>query len=52
GDTGADVGAAAAVGARGILVPNAVTRPEEVEGAPEVAGSLGEAVAMALEGRG
>lgn len=44
GDIGADMGAARAAGARGILVPTPVTRPEEVAAAPEVAGSLGEAV--------
>jgi histidinol-phosphate phosphatase family protein len=37
GDTGADVDAARAAGARGVLVPNAVTRQEEVRDAAEVA---------------
>jgi HAD superfamily hydrolase (TIGR01662 family) len=48
GDIGADVAAAAAAGARGILVPTPVTRPEEVQAAPEVAADLAEAVALAL----
>jgi histidinol-phosphate phosphatase family protein len=48
GDIGADVEAAAAAGARGVLVPTATTRREEVEAAPEVARSLGEAVDMVL----
>ncbi|WP_336714207.1 D-glycero-alpha-D-manno-heptose-1,7-bisphosphate 7-phosphatase [Arthrobacter sp. USHLN218] len=45
GDIGADVEAAAAAGARGVLVPTPVTRPEEVEEAdlvaPDLAGALG-----------
>jgi len=49
GDTAADVGAARAAGARGILVPNAVTRPEEVRRAGEVAADLEAAVALLLE---
>ena len=49
GDTAADVGAARAAGARGILVPNAVTRREEVRRAGEVAADLEEAVALLLE---
>ncbi len=44
GDTGADVEAAQAAGARAILVPTDVTLAEEVEAAPEVASSVGEAV--------
>ena len=44
GDIGADVEAATAAGARAILVPTPVTRPDEVAAAPEVAASLGEAV--------
>jgi D-glycero-D-manno-heptose 1,7-bisphosphate phosphatase len=44
GDIGADMGAAAAAGARGILVPTPATLPEEVAEAPEVAATLGEAV--------
>jgi histidinol-phosphate phosphatase family protein len=48
GDIGADVEAALAAGARGILVPNAATRPEEVAAAPEVAPDLEAAVARLL----
>jgi HAD superfamily hydrolase (TIGR01662 family) len=48
GDIGADVEAALAAGARGILVPNAATRPEEVAAAPEVAPDLESAVARVL----
>jgi histidinol-phosphate phosphatase family protein len=48
GDTGADVDAAAAAGARGVLVPNAVTRREEIARATEVAPDLGSAVARLL----
>lgn len=48
GDIAADVAAAAAVGARGILVPTAVTRAEEVAAADEVAEDLGAAVEIAL----
>jgi histidinol-phosphate phosphatase family protein len=44
GDIGADMGAARAAGARAILVPTAVTRPEEVADAPEVAATLDGAV--------
>jgi histidinol-phosphate phosphatase family protein len=40
GDIGADVAAAGAAGARAILVPTAVTRPEEVAAAPELAPDL------------
>jgi beta-phosphoglucomutase-like phosphatase (HAD superfamily) len=50
GDIGADVEAALAAGARPILVPTAVTRPEEVSAAPEVAPDLPAAVASALAG--
>jgi len=49
GDIGADVEAATAAGARGILVPTPVTRPEEVAAAPEVAPTLGAAVDLVLE---
>jgi histidinol-phosphate phosphatase family protein len=49
GDTAADVGAARAAGARGVLVPNPATRPEEVRRAPEVAADLEAAVALLLE---
>ncbi|MFL5737814.1 MAG: D-glycero-alpha-D-manno-heptose-1,7-bisphosphate 7-phosphatase [Actinomycetota bacterium] len=48
GDTGADVEAALAAGARAILVPNEVTRPAEILRAPEVAGSLLEAARSIL----
>ncbi len=51
GDTGGDVEAALAAGARPILVPNEITRREEVDAAPEVAGSLVDAVALAFGGR-
>src|SRR4051794_8289637 len=44
GDIGADVDAARAAGARGVLVPTPRTRPEEIAAAPEVAGDLGEAI--------
>ena len=44
GDTAADVAAAEAAGALGVLVPNAVTRPEEVAAARHVARDLAEAV--------
>jgi histidinol-phosphate phosphatase family protein len=40
GDTAADVGAARAAGARAVLVPNGVTRREEIAAAPEVAPDL------------
>jgi len=40
GDIGADMGAAAAAGASGILVPTPVTRPEEVASSERVAASL------------
>ena len=41
---GADVMAAERAGARGVLVPNRATRPEEVREAVEVAGTITEAV--------
>lgn len=44
GDIGADVEAAAAAGARGVLVPTPATRAAEVAAAPLVAGSLDEAL--------
>jgi D-glycero-D-manno-heptose 1,7-bisphosphate phosphatase len=50
GDIGADVAAAEAAGARGILVPTPVTRPEEVTAAAEVAADLAAAVESALAG--
>jgi histidinol-phosphate phosphatase family protein len=49
GEIGADVGAAAAAGARSILVPTPVTRPEEVQEAPVVAADLDEAVDLVIE---
>jgi histidinol-phosphate phosphatase family protein len=48
GDIGADVEAARAAGARGVLVPTAVTRDEEVAAAPEVATDLLSAVELVL----
>lgn len=50
GDIGADVAAARAAGARPVLVPTAVTRPDEVAAAPEVAHDLPSAVALLLGG--
>ena len=53
GDIGADVRAGLGAGARAVLVPTSVTRPEEVEHArahAAVAGSLGEAVSLHLPG--
>ena len=51
GDIGADVGAALAAGARPVLVPTPVTRPEEVDAAPEVCADLRSAVRLLLAGR-
>jgi histidinol-phosphate phosphatase family protein len=51
GDIGADVAAARAAGARAVLVPTPVTRPEEVAAAPVVAPDLGHAVELLLGGR-
>jgi len=48
GDIGADVEAARAAGARGVLVPNERTRPEEIRAAAEVAPDLGSAVELLL----
>ena len=48
GDIGADVGAALAAGARPVLVPTAVTLPDEVAAAPEVAPDLLRAVELLL----
>lgn len=53
GDTGADVDAALAAGARAILVPTARTRSEEIAGARQratVARDLAEAVHLAMAG--
>lgn len=44
GDTGSDVAAGLAAGARAVIVPTAVTPAEEVAEAPEVAGSVVDAV--------
>ena len=49
GDIGTDIAAAYAAGARAILVPTPVTRPEETAGVPVAAG-LTEAVAALLDG--
>ncbi len=51
GDIGADVEAARAAGARGILVPTPRTRLEEVDAADEVAPDLERAIDLLLEGR-
>ncbi|SMH47183.1 histidinol-phosphate phosphatase family domain-containing protein/HAD-superfamily hydrolase, subfamily IIIA [Rathayibacter oskolensis] len=48
GDIGADVGAAAAAGARGVIVPTPITRSEEVAAAPLRAATLLEAVELLL----
>ena len=48
GDIGADVQAARAAGARAILVPTSVTRPEEVADADEVAPDLTAAIDRVL----
>jgi histidinol-phosphate phosphatase family protein len=50
GDTQADLGAAAAAGATGVLVPNERTLPDEVERAALCAGTLLEAVELLLGG--
>jgi histidinol-phosphate phosphatase family protein len=50
GDIGADVDAATRAGARPILVPTSVTRPDEVARAPETASDLDEAVDLLLAG--
>jgi len=49
GDIGSDLGAAAAAGARGVLVPTSVTRPEEIQQASLVAANLVEAVELILD---
>ncbi|PCN47683.1 haloacid dehalogenase [Curtobacterium sp. 'Ferrero'] len=51
GDIGADVGAARAAGAQGILVPTPRTRREEVDAADTVAADLDEAVSLVLASR-
>ncbi|MEE1942103.1 HAD-IIIA family hydrolase [Streptomyces sp. TRM 70361] len=50
GDIGADMGAARAAGARGVLVPTPVTLPREVRDAPAVAPDLLTAVRRCLDG--
>jgi histidinol-phosphate phosphatase family protein len=50
GDIGADVEAARAAGARGVLVPTPRTRADEIAAAPEVAPDLGAAVDLLLRG--
>jgi HAD superfamily hydrolase (TIGR01662 family) len=49
GDIGADVGAAEAAGATGVLVPTPVTRAEEVAAARLVASDLASAVSLLQE---
>ncbi|MFD4629140.1 D-glycero-alpha-D-manno-heptose-1,7-bisphosphate 7-phosphatase [Streptomyces sp. NPDC058284] len=49
GDIGADLGAARAAGARGVLVPTPVTRADEVEAADAVAPDLLTAVRLVLD---
>lgn len=51
GDIGSDVDAAAAIGARAVLVPTPVTRAEEVESAPVVAHDVLDAVRRIVRGR-
>jgi phosphoglycolate phosphatase-like HAD superfamily hydrolase len=51
GDTGADITAAAAARARGILVPTDRTLRPEIEAATEVASDITAAVELALSGR-
>jgi len=50
GDIGADLDAARTAGARAVLVPTSVTRPEEVAAAGAVAPDLPAAVELALSG--
>ena len=51
GDIGADVEAAEAAGAVGILVPTPVTRSEEIAASTWALGDLTEAVEVVLGGR-
>jgi beta-phosphoglucomutase-like phosphatase (HAD superfamily) len=51
GDIGADVDAARAAGARGVLVPTLRTRSEEVAAASEVAPDLEAAVELLIGDR-
>ena len=48
GDIGADVEAARAAGARGVMVPTPLTRPAEVDAAPEVADDLRSAFCLLM----
>jgi HAD superfamily hydrolase (TIGR01662 family) len=50
GDIGSDIEAARAAGIRSVLVPNGVTRPEEIRAAGLVAADLGDAVDLLLVG--
>ena len=50
GDIGADMEAAAAAGARAVLVPTEITRREEIEAAGNVAEDLHHAVELLLSG--
>lgn len=50
GDIGADMGAARAAGAPGIIVPTPLTRPEEVAEADHVAPDLDAAATLILSG--
>nr|WP_229674467.1 HAD-IIIA family hydrolase [Nakamurella endophytica] len=52
GDIGADVEAARAAGAVGVLVPTPVTRQAEIDAAPLVAADLAAAVELALDRTG
>jgi HAD superfamily hydrolase (TIGR01662 family) len=52
GDIAADLEAAAAAGAAGVLVPNPRTREQEVRDAPLVAPTIGDAVDLVLGGPG
>ncbi|MFJ4074128.1 HAD-IIIA family hydrolase [Curtobacterium sp. NPDC089991] len=52
GDIGADVQAARAAGAQGVLVPTPRTRPEEVDDAETVAATLAEAVDLVIAAAG
>jgi D-glycero-D-manno-heptose 1,7-bisphosphate phosphatase len=49
GDIGADIGAARAAGARSVLVPTPLTRPEEVRDAPVVCDDLLDPVRHVVE---
>lgn len=52
GDIGTDMEAAAAAGARAVLVPTRVTRPEEIEAAGLVATDLDHAVTLLFDSAG